>query len=226
MKVKQVATNIKIWLEEQLYAADADGFVVGMSGGIDSAVVATLCRKVTDNVLGVFIPIGYTPEGAWDDAAEVADKFDVELKMQLLVNIYDEMVKAMGGNPASVDLATVNIKPRLRMTVLYYFANKYNYLVAGTGNRTEMEIGYSTKYGDGGVDILPIGDLLKVEVRALASYLGIPNHIIDKPPTAGLWEGQTDEGELEMTYKQIDMIFTRIDRSKHKRHAPPICPIE
>ncbi|MHC1587128.1 MAG: NAD(+) synthase, partial [Candidatus Syntropharchaeia archaeon] len=136
------------------------------------------------------------------------------------------------------DLASANVKPRLRMTTLYYFANKMNYLVAGTGNKSELSIGYFTKYGDGGVDILPIGHLLKTEVRELAKKLGIPEKIIKKIPSAGLWEGQTDEGEIGMSYESLDRILSSINsikegkevervkemikKAKHKRKPPEI----
>ncbi|MGB2782330.1 MAG: NAD(+) synthase, partial [Atribacterota bacterium] len=121
------------------------------------------------------------------------------------------------------------------MTILYYFANKLNYLVVGTGNKNELTIGYFTKYGDGGVDILPLGNLLKSQVRELAEYLGIPKKIINKPPSAGLWEGQTDEEEMGISYDQLDKylitgklhnrviekkIQDKITKSAHKRTIP------
>jgi len=106
--------------------------------------------------------------------------------------------------PGDSEIAAANLKPRLRMTVLYYFANTLNYLVVGTGNRSELEAGYFTKYGDGGCDILPLGGLLKTEVRRLAAELGIPDWVINRVPTAGLWEGQTDEGEMGISYEDLD----------------------
>jgi NAD+ synthase len=136
---------------------------------------------------------------------------------------------------ARVPLA--NVKPRLRMSALYYVANAMNCLVAGTGNRSELTIGYFTKYGDGGVDVLPIGHLLKSEVRALARALDVPASIIEKPPSAGLWLGQTDEEEMGFTYADLERYLTegpeavapalamRIERliraSEHKRALPP-----
>lgn len=106
--------------------------------------------------------------------------------------------------PLGNKLASANLKPRLRMLTLYYYANNLNYLVAGTGNKSELMVGYFTKYGDGGVDILPIGGLVKAKVRELAGELGIPKEIIDKPPSAGLWDGQTDEEEIGITYEDLD----------------------
>jgi len=136
-------------------------------------------------------------------------------------------------------LPEANIKPRLRMTTLYFMANSLNYMVVGTGNRSEITLGYYTKYGDGGVDLLPIGGLLKSEVRALARELDVPAAIIDKPPSAGLWIGQTDEAEMGFTYDALEQylsggrsavtpaIADRIEQlrraSEHKRAMPPIC---
>jgi len=135
-----------------------------------------------------------------------------------------------------------NIKPRLRMATLYYFANALNYLVAGTGNRSELSIGYFSKYGDGGVDLLPIGHLVKSEVRALARELNIPPEIVDRTPSAGLWFGQTDEEEMGFTYKDLERyledgpqgvspaLAMRIERliraSEHKRQLPPMPNID
>jgi NAD+ synthase len=106
-----------------------------------------------------------------------------------------------------MSLATANLKPRLRMATLYYYANKLNYLVIGTGNRSELAMGYFTKYGDGGVDLLPLGNLLKTKVRELAKELKVPQEIIDRPPSAGLWHGQTDEGEMGISYAELDNIL-------------------
>ncbi|MBP6716003.1 MAG: NAD(+) synthase, partial [Acidobacteria bacterium] len=138
-------------------------------------------------------------------------------------------------------LPRANIKPRLRMTSLYYIANAMNYVVAGTGNRSEITLGYYTKYGDGGVDVLPIGGLLKSEVRALAREIGVPEPVITKPPTAGLWPGQTDEAEMGFSYETLELFLSkgaaavpadvakRIEQlrtvSEHKRALPPIAPI-
>jgi len=137
-------------------------------------------------------------------------------------------------------LPRANIKPRLRMTSLYYVANALNYVVAGTGNKSEITLGYYTKYGDGGVDVLPIGALLKSEVRALAREIGVPEPVITKPPTAGLWPGQTDETEMGFTYETLEDflngksvpadIAKRIEKlraaSDHKRALPPIAPVD
>jgi NAD+ synthase len=144
--------------------------------------------------------------------------------------------------PSDHPLAAANIKPRLRMITLYYLAQSHNYLVLGSGNRTEIEVGYYTKYGDGGVDLLPLGGLYKTQVWELARELGVPQEVIDRPPTAGLWPGQTDEGEMGITYRELDRVLRAIaagdtegidpdtlkkvqgmiERSAHKRAMPPI----
>jgi NAD+ synthase len=143
------------------------------------------------------------------------------------------------------EMAMANIKPRLRMAALYALAQTNSYLVAGTGNASELMVGYFTKYGDGGVDVEPLGNLYKWQVRGLAAELGVPQSIIDRPPSAGLWDGQTDEGELGMTYDELDAalvaisegeagdteptLLSRVERliaaSAHKRAMPPACPV-
>jgi len=214
---------------------------MGLSGGIDSCVVAALAKEaVGKNKLAVlFLPI-HSHIQDLKDAKLVARQLGIKAKVVDLTRAYDDLLRIL---PSAGNLAKINLKPRLRMLTIYYFANKLNYLVAGTGNRAELSVGYFTKYGDGGVDILPIGDLLKRQVRSLAQELKIPVHIITKPPTAGLWPGQTDEGEMGLTYVELDEILERmrnkkpqgssrqkvnkvkamIRRSEHKRQKPQVC---
>jgi NAD+ synthase len=130
-----------------------------------------------------------------------------------LDTLYDDFVKI---NPEANRMAKANLKPRLRMMTLYYFANTLDYLVAGTGNKSELVVGYFTKYGDGGVDILPLASLLKNEVRGLARELDVPNEVIKRPPSAGLWHGQTDEGEMGITYEELDKTITAIEEKNTK----------
>jgi len=232
---------IIIWMRKQIRQAGAAGIVMGLSGGVDSAVVACLTKEAVgrDRVLGLFLPCHSQKEDL-EDAKLLARKLGIRTKTVDLTDIYDNLLKVL---PPAGNMAKANLKPRLRMLVLYYFANKLNYLVCGTGNKSEINLGYFTKHGDGAADILPIGDLLKEEVRELAEELGIPRRIIAKPPTAGLWPGQTDEGEMGITYPELDDILERIESKKrqvlseekvnkvktmiqgsaHKREGPRIC---
>jgi len=163
---------------------------------------------------------------------------------RLLFGAFSSLVGTLADNreraahrPSADSLALANIKPRLRMVTLYYYANVLCYLVLGTGNRDELSVGYYTKFGDGACDGLPLGDLVKAEVRALAAELGVPRPVIDRPPTAGLWPGQTDEGELGFSYELLDRfllqgssgvaavdaaILRRRELARHKAAAPPV----
>jgi NAD+ synthase len=205
--MEELARKLTSWIGEQVKAADAKGVVVGMSGGLDSSVIAVLCKRaLPQNTLGVLLPC-YSSEIDLSHARLVAQEFDIATTTVTLDSIFDAVKKALpseGFDAETEKLAQANLKPRLRMLTLYYLANRLGYLVVGSGNRSELEVGYFTKYGDGGVDILPLGNLLKSQVRELASYLGIPEQIISKPPSAGLWPGQTDEAELGISYEELD----------------------
>jgi NAD+ synthase len=242
------------WLRQRLARSAARGFVFGLSGGIDSAVVARLCQLASPgNVVGVLMPCHSDPRDE-ADARLLADHFQIPAVRVDLAPEYDDftatLLQTVKGLPKELfpdpahqsedlkaKLPLANVKPRLRMTTLYFVANTLNYMVVGTGNRSELSIGYFTKYGDGGVDLLPIGNLLKSEVRAAARGLGVPDPIIDKAPSAGLWLGQTDEAEMGFTYAELEDYLTkgpqtvspalamRIDRlmrsSEHKRALAP-----
>ena len=195
------------WLKEQLSESGTQGFVLGLSGGLDSAVCAALIRKATENCLGLILPIESDVKDL-DDAASVANLLNLKTQYIDLTAVYNNLVKMLPGGDR---VALGNIKARLRMVVLYYHANLHNYLVCGTGNKTEISLGYFTKYGDGACDILPIGDLYKGEVRELAEELNIPENIIKKIPSAGLWSGQTDENEIGFSYEQMDNALRKIE---------------
>jgi NAD+ synthase len=239
--MERLAQRLTSWIREQVEAVGLKGVVVGMSGGLDSSVTAILCKRASpQNVLGVIMPC-YSSETDLNHARLVAQKFDIPITTVTLDSVFNSLKKALPSEGFALKtqrLAEANLKPRLRMLTLYYLANRLGYLVVGTSNRSELEVGYFTKYGDGGVDIEPLGNLTKSQVRGLARYLGIPEEIIKKPPSAGLWAGQTDEGEMGITYEELDRylaigeaseetkkrIETMSRSSAHKRRTPPIPP--
>ncbi|MBP7217029.1 MAG: NAD+ synthase, partial [Candidatus Omnitrophica bacterium] len=208
---------IVTWIRKQVKAAKVKGAVFGLSGGIDSCVVAALLKEALgpSRVLALLLPCHSQAQDS-KDAMLVAKRLGIRTRTIDLSKTYDTLLSVL---PSASTLAKVNLRPRLRMMVLYYFANKLNYLVCGTGNKSELMAGYFTKHGDGGVDILPIGSLLKRQVRALALELDIPEHIITKPPTAGLWPGQTDEAEMGITYQQLDDIIDCLEKGKKQRQG-------
>ena len=235
------ADKITAWIKQQVVTSAADGLVVGLSGGIDSATVARLCQiAIPNNVLGVLLPCHSEPQDE-ADANLVAQHFKLPTITIELDTSYDFLLKQLKGALASETdgsrMPEANLKPRLRMTSLYFMANTFNYLVAGTGNRSELEIGYFTKYG---VDMLPLGNLFKDQVRTLARQLDIPTPIIEKAPSAGLWLGQTDENEMGFSYADLELylrenskelpveLTSRIEHlmrsSAHKRALPPRPP--
>jgi NAD+ synthase len=249
------AEKIALWMRSRLASAGARGFIVGLSGGIDSALVARLAQMAAPGpgaVTGVLLPCHSDAQDERDalaiashfalatmrvDLSATYDLFAAEAQAALRL-IPEQVRSATPADPLRGRVPLANIKPRLRMTTLYFIANSSNYLVAGTGNRSELAIGYFTKYGDGGADLLPIGHLLKREVREMAKELGVPAAVIDRPPSAGLWFGQLDEAEMGFTYAELERyveegpqavspaLAVRIDRlarsSDHKRAMPPI----
>jgi NAD+ synthase len=238
METAQLADKLTAWIREKVTAAGCPGAILGMSGGIDSSVVAVLCQRAfPENTLGLMLPCYSNPEDE-AHARLVATRFGIPAQTVVLDSVYDSLLKLLPapGSEATGKMAQANLKVRLRMTTLYYFANLKHYMVVGSSNRSELAVGYFTKYGDGGVDIMPLGILVKKEVRQLARHLGIPQVIIDKAPTAGLWPGQTDEGEMGITYDELDRYLTtgkapsrvisRIEglaaAADHKRSLPPL----
>ncbi len=248
--MKIVANTIVAWLKKKLEESRARGFVVGMSGGVDSSVVSILARKATKNTTGLILPC-HSKKGDTKHAKLLAERFKIKYEKIELDNIYDLLIKTL---PKGDKISRGNLKARLRMLILYYFANKRNYMVLGTGNKSELLQGYFTKYGDGGVDLLPIGDLYKTQVIELAKYLGVPDEIINKEPSAGLWRSQTDKKELGIEYKKLDELLyelydkktktkeiarnikipmskiteavERYQKGKHKRLPPPVAKVK
>jgi NAD+ synthase len=247
------AEPIATWMRRQLASTGARGFVVGLSGGVDSAVVARLAQLASPgHVVTVILPAHSDPADE-RDATAVARHFSLITVRADLSDAYDATIAAVtaavqtlpspirdrhNDDPIQARRPLANVKPRLRMTALYLLANRLDYLVAGTGNRSELSIGYCTKHGDGACDLLPIGHLMKSEVRALARELDVPTHVIERTPSAGLWIGQIDEEEMGFTYADLEryleegplgvspalaMKMERLIRSsEHKRALPPI----
>jgi NAD+ synthase len=239
--VPELAEHLTEWIRAEVTAGDGRGAVFGLSGGIDSAVVAALAKQAfPHHSLGVVLPCHSDPRDA-EDGALVAHHFGVPSATVDLGPVYDLLLEQLAGSSIDLQesrLVTANLKPRLRMTALYAFANQLGYRVLGTGNRSELAVGYFTKYGDGGADLLPLGSLVKSEVRDLARSLGVPERIMTKPPSAGLWADQTDEAEMGLTYEELDAylltgaaspaVKAKVDAmnaaSEHKRALPRIAP--
>jgi len=223
--------------------------VVGLSGGIDSALVARLARDAlgAEHVLGLLLPDAAYPAALLRETEEYARGLGIEHRTISIEPIEASYRSLLPELEDRVSLG--NVKARIRMTLNYAVARARRRLVVGTGNKSELLLGYFTKYGDGGVDLLPLGDLYKTDVRALADELALPAAVRERPPTAGLWEGQTDEGELGITYDELDQILNgleqlrsaeevaqiaripiervraieaRVLESRHKRRMPPI----
>lgn len=211
LNAEKAIQNISEFLKDILVDSKAEGLILGLSGGLDSTTVAYISAKKVqkDKILGLIMPSKTTAAEDIDDAQGVAKKLGIKTEIIPI----DKLIEPFGNlcvhsnSPYYNKMAHANLKARIRMMILYYHANSLNRLVVGTGNRTELLVGYFTKYGDGGVDILPLGHLYKTQVRIIASYLGVPDQILQKAPTAGLWSGQTDEEELGIQYPLLDNIL-------------------
>lgn len=243
MNTEGVVEHLVNWLREQVKEAGASGVVFGVSGGVDSAVVAAIAKRAfPDDCMALLMPC----ESNYEDLLHgqvLVEEFDIPYRIVDLDNAFNLLSAQLGsyikpeGSPGK--LLRANIKPRLRMLTLYYSAQARNYLVLGTSNKSEIMVGYATKYGDNGVDLQLIGDLVKKEIYELAGYLQIPALIIDKAPSGGLWEGQTDESEMGITYQQLDEYITTgqgepdiikqienmMQKSEHKRNLIPVARI-
>lgn len=223
------------WIRERVKAADCTGVVVGESGGKDSATVTALCVRALgkENVVGITMPCNSLSTDM-EHARLVADAFGIKLIEVNIGGAFTTLKNTIINEHELNELAVANIKPRLRMTTLYAVAQTLNYLVVGTDNKSEMVMGYFTKWGDGGYDFNPLSDLTMQEVLELGKELGVPEPILTKAPSAGLWEGQTDEKEMGVTYKAIEeyiktgttdpasleIIEKTNKRTAHKREMP------
>ena len=209
LDVEKTKNDIVEFVQNKVSEANANGLVVGLSGGIDSTVAAYIaCEAVgKENVFGIVMPSTTTPTEDKLHGTAIAQSLGINYKEMAIDSILNEFLSV--AQLEEDKLAIGNLKARIRMSIIYFYANSKNYLVSGTGNKSEIVIGYFTKHGDGACDIEPIGDLYKTDVYELAKYLNVPQEIIDKPPRAGLWNNQTDEDEIGMTYELLDKILYR-----------------
>ncbi|WP_138159609.1 NAD(+) synthase [Peptoniphilus catoniae] len=232
--MKEEIKDLVAWLQDKVKEAGAKGVVFGLSGGVDSSVVAAVSKLAFgEDALGIIMPCESNPKDE-EDARLVAEAIDLNIEKVDLTNTFKYYLK--DSFISDNLMAKSNIKPRLRMLTLYYYAQDRNYLVLGCSNASEFYLGYYTKYGDSGADLIPLAEFLKDEVYDLAKELNIPSAIIEKAPSAGLFEDQSDEKEMGFTYKDLndyirgkkidDSIARKIEKmhknSEHKRKFAPI----
>ena len=251
----KVTNHIVNWLKDYLKKSNMDGFVIGVSGGVDSALTSTLCAKTGYPVQCIEMPIHQNKEQVSNSSIQInwleSNFSNVTSNKVDLSNMFDKFLDVIPNTSNELkDLGLANTKARLRMLTLYYFSTINRLLVVGTGNKVEdLGIGFFTKYGDGGVDISPIADLLKSEVYHLSAHLNLPNEILSATPTDGLWDDdRNDKDQIGASYKEIEWamnqnlneinprlsdrekevknIFTRLNlKNKHKMISIPICII-
>ena len=207
------------YIRAKLQEAHADGIIFGNSGGKDSALVGILCKAACDNTVGIIMPcassVNYGQDK--DDGSALAAQFGIETRTVDLTPVREAELKALEGAVKLTDMSVANIAPRLRMTTLYTIGQAENRLVAGTGNRSEIYMGYFTKWGDGASDFNPIADLCASEVFEFLRFLNAPASIVEKAPSAGLYEGQTDEKELGVSYAAVDAYLLRGEVNEHDK---------
>ena len=257
INAEKVNLQIVNWLKDYAVNAKVNGFVIGISGGVDSAVTSTLCAQTGLQVFCLEMPIHQAPSHvsrAREHIALLKSRFsNISSAETNLTSVFEDFKKQVpnDANEAKVNLSLANTRARLRMTTLYYYAGIYGLLVAGTGNKVEdFGVGFYTKYGDGGVDLSPIADLMKSEVYALGEYLKIPDSILKAAPTDGLFgDDRSDEDQLGASYDELEWamleneagkkitdfsdrekvvfeIYQRLNKSnRHKMNAIPVCLI-
>jgi len=221
---EEIVKIITTFIREYVEKAGKKRVIIGLSGGIDSSVVLKLSVDALgkENVFSIFLPDISTPLHEFEHSRLMARITGANYKIMDI----SEIVHSIVGKNELDKITLGNIKARLRMIYLYRHANALNALVCGTSNKTELMLGYFTKYGDGGCDFMPIGDLYKTQVYQIARYLEIPEEIIKKPPTAGLWKGQTDEEEIGLPYDKIDKILYGIERRRKIDEIARIADVE
>jgi NAD+ synthase len=230
--LRKICHQLKAFLKTSIRSANATGAVIALSGGVDSSVVAAIAHDTVNTKALILPEKGTTSAQDTLDATFIAETYHLPftiIEISDLVNCLRKTAMPIlpisrSDGPSIVD---ANLKPRIRMILSYVVANADRRLVVGTSNRTELLTGYFTKHGDGAADILPIGDLYKTQVLQLARHLGIPERIISKPPSAGLWPGQTDEEELGIAYQLLDRIlYDLVDGRKTVAEVARIVGVE
>ncbi len=209
LDLKWILSRCELFIRHKISLAKADGVVIGLSGGIDSSTTVAICERALgcDKVFVVLMPENTSNPKDLEHGQLVVNQLNIPYEIIDITEIIDRVKDASSkDNPLNLPVLG-NIKARTRMLLLYTVANSKNYLVVGSSNKSELLTGYFTKYGDGGSDLLPLGDVYKTQLRQLATHLKIPKEIIDKPPSAGLWSGQTDEDELGIQYAILDKIL-------------------
>lgn len=254
LNYKETAEEICNFMRKTVEEAKANGVVVGLSGGVDSSLIAALSVRALgkDKVLGVLMPTSFTPKEDVEDAGELAKQLEIRTEFVSIQGISEAFFKELNVDQkdSKQRMPMANVRARVRMIILYYYANLNNYLVVGTGDRSEDLIGFFTKYGDGGVDFLPICHLYKTQVRELAKYLGVPEKVAYKPSSPQLYPGHKATDEIPIGYEKLDPILIglfdyklkpeevsritgsaievvkealrRFNMSKHKRSYPPM----
>ena len=232
--MSEIRDSLVLYLKKVKEDTKCKGFVIGLSGGIDSAVVTKLAADAVggDKILNIFMPTSSTPKEDSELTSSMAELWGTEYR-EIDITPALDMMKTLTGATEKLDIG--NLAARIRMTVLYANARMRDYIVIGTSNKSELMMGYFTKYGDGACDALVISELYKTQVRELASEISVPKEIIDRPPSAGLWEGQTDESDMGISYHDLDIILDSLDdsadprakdvrervgRNGHKRNGP------
>ncbi|MBD3192817.1 MAG: NAD+ synthase [Candidatus Heimdallarchaeota archaeon] len=250
-----ISQQIEQFISDMVKKSGTKGIVIALSGGIDSSVAAALAVRALgkDKVLGLILPSAISPSSSEQDARKLAEQLGIQVKKIPITELMTAFSASVDQEITNDRVAFGNAMARFRMIILYAYSNHLNYLVIGTSNKSEILVGYITKYGDGGVDFEPCGGLYKTQIRLLANYLAIPEEIIKKPPSAELWEGQTDEGEMGISYELLDLVLLGFEKdlstnqiseelnidlslvekvqkmvkqSAHKRSMPPILEID
>lgn len=209
LNFQETVNKIVEFIRETVENSKANGIVIGLSGGIDSSVTAVLCVKALgkENCLGIIMPTSFTPKEDIEDAEALAQQIGIKVKRINIDELSEAFFNTLKVNLEKHRIPAANIRARIRMIILYYYANIENKLVVGTGDKSERLIGYFTKYGDGGVDFMPIAHLYKTQVRELGVYLGLPRRIIEKPSSPQLYPGHKAIDELPLDYNELDKVL-------------------